>query len=271
MVLSRPVLPPLPEMKPRQNRVEWGFGKLSWKATAYVKEITENISPSEKLLLFVLADYHNTAKAVCWPSLPTLAREALMSERQATRILGQLEGKNLLRRVRPRGGHQTTLYQFVALDQGSQNVIPVNDLGVTPGRRNSVTSAGSRDDIRDDKSLPAIRKNGLEPVNTNITGSASAPAARARRLPPEFSPNLEHHRIAKEVGVNIRIELEKFRDHFLAAPGQRGVKVDWDATFRNWLRNAPIVSYGVNRNGQRRNEQSNEAIERAFSESAEEA
>lgn len=33
-------------------------------------------------------------------------------------------------------------------------------------------------------------------------------------------------------------ELAKFRDHWKAAPGQRGVKLDWDATWRNWVRNA---------------------------------
>lgn len=31
-------------------------------------------------------------------------------------------------------------------------------------------------------------------------------------------------------------ELEEFRDYWIAQPGQRGVKLDWDATFRNALR-----------------------------------
>lgn len=30
---------------------------------------------------------------------------------------------------------------------------------------------------------------------------------------------------------------EKFKDHWLAAPGARGVKLDWEATWRNWVRN----------------------------------
>ena len=28
----------------------------------------------------------------------------------------------------------------------------------------------------------------------------------------------------------------KFRDHWISQPGQRGVKVDWLATWRNWCR-----------------------------------
>jgi hypothetical protein len=28
----------------------------------------------------------------------------------------------------------------------------------------------------------------------------------------------------------------KFRDHWAAKPGKAGLKLDWDATFRNWVR-----------------------------------
>jgi uncharacterized protein YdaU (DUF1376 family) len=33
-------------------------------------------------------------------------------------------------------------------------------------------------------------------------------------------------------------ELAKFRDHWPAQPGKNGVKLDWDATWRNWVRRA---------------------------------
>lgn len=29
---------------------------------------------------------------------------------------------------------------------------------------------------------------------------------------------------------------ESFRDYWHAAPGQKGVKLDWSATWRNWIR-----------------------------------
>jgi hypothetical protein len=34
------------------------------------------------------------------------------------------------------------------------------------------------------------------------------------------------------------LEVAKFRDYWIAQPGQRGVKLDWNATFRNWVRSA---------------------------------
>ena len=36
----------------------------------------------------------------------------------------------------------------------------------------------------------------------------------------------------------IRLEADKFHDHWKAAPGQKGVKLDWQATWRNWMRNS---------------------------------
>lgn len=35
----------------------------------------------------------------------------------------------------------------------------------------------------------------------------------------------------------IRREADKFRDYWIAQPGQKGVKLDWYATWRNWVRN----------------------------------
>jgi hypothetical protein len=38
--------------------------------------------------------------------------------------------------------------------------------------------------------------------------------------------------------VDLRAEHRKFVDHFKAKAGKDGVKLDWDATWRNWIRNA---------------------------------
>ncbi|WP_435310660.1 hypothetical protein [Primorskyibacter sedentarius] len=36
--------------------------------------------------------------------------------------------------------------------------------------------------------------------------------------------------------IDARNEFATFRDYWIAQPGQKGVKVDWDATWRNWVR-----------------------------------
>jgi uncharacterized protein YdaU (DUF1376 family) len=47
------------------------------------------------------------------------------------------------------------------------------------------------------------------------------------RLPADWKPK-EH--------TELVLELENFRDYWLAQPGQKAVKVDWDATWRVWVR-----------------------------------
>lgn len=36
---------------------------------------------------------------------------------------------------------------------------------------------------------------------------------------------------------DVRRQAEAFRDHWVAVPGKAGLKLDWDATWRNWVRN----------------------------------
>jgi hypothetical protein len=36
----------------------------------------------------------------------------------------------------------------------------------------------------------------------------------------------------------VTAEADTFRDHWIAQPGQRGRKADWEATWRNWCRKA---------------------------------
>jgi hypothetical protein len=58
---------------------------------------------------------------------------------------------------------------------------------------------------------------------------------RAYRLGPEWSPTGDHREQASELRVDLEREASRFRDHH-AAKGS--TFVDWNAAFRNWLRNA---------------------------------
>ena len=86
--------------------------------------------------------------------------------------------------------------------------------------------AGGRDN-------PALRKKPLAAKRT-------APRKRGTRIPDGYDPDPElwswaAQRLPQE---RIQDELDKFRDYWSAQPGWRGVKLDWDATFRNWIRRA---------------------------------
>jgi len=70
---------------------------------------------------------------------------------------------------------------------------------------------------------------------------------KATRIPEAFIPTDEHYTIAAELGVNCDMEFQKFRDYFLGVSGEKGVKRDWNATLRNWLRNS--INFGGRSSG----------------------
>lgn len=65
---------------------------------------------------------------------------------------------------------------------------------------------------------------------------------RATTIPKDWKPNEQHTKLARELGLSdseARMELDLFRDRVLALGT---TYKDWDAAFRNWLRNS--LKYG---------------------------
>jgi hypothetical protein len=63
--------------------------------------------------------------------------------------------------------------------------------------------------------------------------------ARKAKLPLDFAPNETGLAKAREAGINIERELEKFRDHHTA---KGTTMLDWQAAWRTWVGNA--VQFG---------------------------
>lgn len=63
---------------------------------------------------------------------------------------------------------------------------------------------------------------------------------RGTRLPDDWTLPDTWRQWAKNErpGMDLDREAEKFRDYWIAQPGQKGSKTDWQATWRNWIRNA---------------------------------
>lgn len=84
------------------------------------------------------------------------------------------------------------------------------------------------------------RDNAAKKANAGKTGR------RGTRLPDDWEPS-ETVRVwakAEHPHVDLRRVLEEFRDYWRALPGQKGTKTDWDATFRNRVRDVAARSYG---------------------------
>lgn len=79
----------------------------------------------------------------------------------------------------------------------------------------------------------------LELVSDEPTTSGKAPRRNGTRLPDDWkpSPELIAEVRAERADVDLRTETAKFRDHFHAKTGKDATKLNWDATYRNWIRN----------------------------------
>lgn len=78
--------------------------------------------------------------------------------------------------------------------------------------------------------------NNQEPVTSNHKKNS---AARGTRLPTDCELPQEWFDFCKQQrpDLNPTEVFAGFRDYWIAQPGQKGVKTDWTATWRNWIRN----------------------------------
>ena len=85
--------------------------------------------------------------------------------------------------------------------------------------------------IENANALPACALQSQSQLHRDTSVSLQNPR-KGTRLPADWQPRPE------DCGAMARQELPKFRDYWIAKPGKDGLKTDWDATWRNWQRNA---------------------------------
>lgn len=76
------------------------------------------------------------------------------------------------------------------------------------------------------------------------TGSSKK---RGTRIPEDWVPDEVFARSEGLTAAECAREADKFRDYWRGLPGQRGVKQDWGATWKNWVRKAADGKRGTTR------------------------
>ena len=87
---------------------------------------------------------------------------------------------------------------------------------------------------------PQIREDKIREEKKDFT-SALARSKKGTHLPENWQPSSDLIAKATELGLSASQfdrEVEKFRDYWLGRAGSAGVKLDWEATARNWMRSA---------------------------------
>ena len=102
-------------------------------------------------------------------------------------------------------------------------------------------------------------------------GESQPEGKRATRLNAQWRLPPELRRWAEDAGLapaRIGPTAERFRDYWMAQPGQKGVKADWPATWRNWVRR-DVDDARAPRAGSAANGGQADAINAAFADAAE--
>lgn len=77
---------------------------------------------------------------------------------------------------------------------------------------------------------------------------ASPKRSRGTRI-DEWRPSPDDVEFCSELKLHSDATYAKFRDYWIAKPGQAGVKLDWPATWRNWCRSEHARTGGTNGTG----------------------
>jgi hypothetical protein len=99
------------------------------------------------------------------------------------------------------------------------------------------------DDVTSHVTETAVNNNNitLNPGEGGVGGEpAVTRASRGTRLPDDWNPseNLWSWGKEKLIEADLRFETAAFKDFWAAKPGQAGTKLDWDKTWKTWMREA---------------------------------
>jgi DNA-binding Lrp family transcriptional regulator len=164
-----------------------------------------------------------------YPSQATIATEMGLSERTVRAALKELEQLGVIERIRRRAseGKSTTLTTGYMLHPN----------GTVGSELPAMVAAGLELPANSDEATGKIEQVTPSIEEEPVKKKAATPK-RASRINPDFKLDesmLEWAR-AKAPSVSIETETENFVDYWTARPGAGGVKLDWPATWRTWMR-----------------------------------
>ncbi|HEU5032714.1 MAG TPA: helix-turn-helix domain-containing protein [Spirillospora sp.] len=235
-----------------------------WAASQRVGDV------GTKAVLLVLANYADEEFS-CYPAQATIAEETEQSVRTVRRQLARLEELGLIRREHRYDGRGKRTSDRFYLDLDATAAEPLADnltasdpadaddlaatgdpksdepLPDTPGRttghqRSPLPDTGGRVTPRElPENTGSLRSPGADVVPMRPSGQPSTSAQRRNgtRLPADWQPGPAEVAWARQQGFPDAwsiAQTEQFRDYWTAIPGARGRKLDWPATWRNWLR-----------------------------------
>ena len=182
------------------------------------------MTPTQKLVLLALADNCNDM-GECYPSILTICEKSGLSERGVQGAISEMEKMGLVNRFMRKG--RSTLYTITPAGYA-----PPQEVHHTPAPRAPIT-------INEPSIEPSLNRHVVANAKKSKGTRISDDWVLSKKLGEWAHAEKPHWSIDK-----IRSEAEAFKDYWLSVAGARGIKQDWDATWRNWVRrsnDAPMV------------------------------
>lgn len=184
----------------------------------------QNMSPAQKAVLISLADNAND-EGVCWPSIAKISERTCLSERAVRNALRWLEESGVLTCHQRTG--RSTYYTLTPAAYAPGSICPPAPDAAPPRHQMPDTPA------------PDAPRTVIEP---SIEPTTKSRASKGTRLPTDWSLPEEWMEWALNErpdwgDVDVLKVAETFKDFWIAKTGSSATKMDWLATWRNWVRN----------------------------------
>jgi len=172
-----------------------------------------------RLVLLAIADHQGEIGA--WPSMKTIAKMVNASERSVQRDIQTLQELGEL---------SVEVQNAPTKQQYKSNLYWVTLPGVT-----ELTAGVTESQSGVTESASGVTAGGVR----TITKPLLKPLLNSYRLPEDWQPRENDIQIMKEhfPEIDLKLETHAFRDYWAGISGSRAKKSDWDATWRNWIRN----------------------------------
>jgi len=190
-------------------------------------------NPLRKLVLIKLAD-NSSDVGECWPSYQHIADQCEISRRSVVTHIEALCEAGLLKKDSRMGpqGKRSNLYILTL----NETQLGCEKEGAVDGAGDALGGAGA--------ALPEVQEIHQGGAGAALGGGAGAAhrisSQRGTRLPENWTlPKSWGEWAMTNLGLQrnqILLEAESFADYWQSLPGAKAVKLDWEKTWRNWIR-----------------------------------
>ena len=230
--------------------VAWfGEGCVSWPAVGWALG-QQAPSSASKFLLVMLADAASIGDWLSWPSVAYLS-EATQQDRKT--VLSNLRKLQLASLIAPQGKTgrtgQIVIWKLpvVALDRAPKKP-KTGTLSTEQTVPNfPANSTGFPVEQYQKRDTEPVIEPVIEPEGER--GKRADAAVVGSRLPTDWAlpDELRHYCATHRPDLSPDGVAEGFRDYWVAVPGAKGLKADWPATWRRWVREQRATTAGARR------------------------